>query len=114
MTRVLVCGGRKFRDTALLIGTLDSYHHLYTFTLLIEGGALGADRLAREWAKLRGVPIKTYEADWDTYGDAAGRIRNRLMLVDGKPDLVIAFKGGPGTNNMCLQSMKRMVEVIRV
>lgn len=31
------------------------------------------------------------------YGKAAGAIRNQQMLDEGKPDLVVAFKGGRGT-----------------
>jgi hypothetical protein len=67
---------------------------------LVHGGALGADMAAGHWAERHGVFQEVYEADWDGYGRAAGPMRNRLMLDDSRPDLVVAFPGGRGTANM--------------
>lgn len=67
---------------------------------IIHGAARGADTLAAEWASLANVPVKAYPANWERDGVAAGPIRNRLMLLDGKPDFVIAFPGGLGTADM--------------
>ena len=39
-------------------------------------------------------------AKWKLHGKAAGPIRNQLMLVEHKPDMVLAFPGGKGTANM--------------
>ena len=36
------------------------------------------------------------------------------MLMEGKPDLVVAFPGGAGTANMIKQARKAGVEVIEV
>jgi hypothetical protein len=69
-------------------------------TALIHGGASGADYLAYQWAIDNRVDVKCYEADWKTHSKAAGPIRNKYMLVDSKPDMVIAFPGGKGTANM--------------
>lgn len=41
-----------------------------------------------------------YPADWDTYGNRAGFIRNKQMLDEGKPHVVVAFPGGIGTRMM--------------
>lgn len=102
--RILVCGGRDFDDWCLLSSVLDQYQ--YEIDLLITGEAHGADFLARVWWKSlhNGDAWKDYykgfPADWETYGKAAGAIRNKQMLDEGKPDLVIAFPGGKGTANM--------------
>lgn len=98
--RLLVCGGRDFNNEALLNMVLDAVQRKKGVTLLIEGGAVGADRLARQWAKRAGVPWQTFEADWKTLGRAAGVIRNQVMLDQGKPDGVIAFQGNRGTADM--------------
>lgn len=98
--RVLVCGGRHYSNHAAVEHALTVLHARRGITLLIEGGATGADRLAREWAKKRGVPFETEEADWTKYGDAAGPIRNALMLSKWKPDGVVAFPGDRGTRDM--------------
>lgn len=98
--RVLVCGGRDYRDWRALSMTLDAFHTILPITVLIHGGARGADSLAGEWALRRGVDVVVYRADWAGLGRSAGMVRNRRMLVDGKPDRVVAFPGGRGTANM--------------
>ncbi|BAQ18361.1 hypothetical protein GL4_2928 [Methyloceanibacter caenitepidi] len=81
---------------------------------MIHGNATGADALAGFWAIAVGVPILAFAADWNKHGRAAGPIRNKQMLDEGKPDLVIAFPGGRGTANMVRQARERGVEVVEV
>src|ERR1700761_8081446 len=98
--RVLVCGGGGFVDARLLNATLDRVASERGIARVISGGARGADALAVLWAQMRGVPFSEFHADWQTHGRAAGPIRNRRMLEEGAPDLVIAFPGGRGTADM--------------
>lgn len=107
---VLVCGGRRFSDRRWMWSVLDYVHRTHGVDLLVEGGAEGADALAGAWATARGVPVNVYHADWDAYGTNAGPIRNRKML-EVKPDLVLAFPGGPGTRDMCRAARKAGVVV---
>jgi hypothetical protein len=104
--RVLVCGGRDFLDQRAVYDALDRLHERRGIDLVIEGGALGADRLARSWAGARGVPGKSYLAQWGAHGKGAGPRRNQRMLDDGKPDVVIAFPGGTGTADMVARARK--------
>jgi hypothetical protein len=110
--RVLVCGGRNFTDSQWLYWFLDSFHKTYQIDVIIEGGAKGADRLARTWAINNNIPVETYEADWESHGRAAGPIRNAKMLIEGKPDYVIAFPGGTGTANMMEKARNASVPII--
>lgn len=112
MVKVIVSGGRTFSNRALLFGRLDELHRDEGISLLIEGGATGADELGREWAILNDVPHVTEPADWDSYkmNPAA---RNTLMLDKHSPDVVVATEGGKGTANMIIQAMRRKVRVIR-
>ena len=104
MTRtILVCGGRNFNDHALLSGVLLEQLKEGDFHL-IHGGATGADELAGKWGSAYGLPVTAYYADWAQHGKAAGPIRNKQMLDEGKPSLVIAFPGGKGTSNMLWQA----------
>ena len=112
--RVLVCGGRNYDDEALLHRTLTELHLGHPFSVLIEGGARGADLLAREWAEGMAVRVQTFEADWSTYGGSAGPIRNRQALTDGQPDLVVAFPGGRGTADMVGAAERRGVRVMKI
>lgn len=113
--KVVVCGGRDFNKGPLLFLTLDKLHAERHFTMLMHGGAKGADALAREWAVIHPA-IKCFvsKADWRTYGVSAGPIRNRRMLAWG-PDLVVAFPtGGTGTMHMMAIAREANVEVIEI
>ena len=110
--KVLVCGGRNYDDKATLYSKLDNLETRPT--VIIHGAARGADSLAGQWAKDRGIPVDVFPADWDTHGRSAGYIRNKQMLVEGKPDLVIAFEGGKGTENMVTLAERAKVPVIRI
>ena len=98
--RVLVCGGRDFKDRALLYATLDRLNAEHPITTLINGQAPGADSMADKWAELKGIWRYPFPADWDRHGRAAGPIRNAQMLKEGRPDLVVAFAGNSGTQDM--------------
>ena len=108
--RVLVCGGRNFKDEAAVFQTLDQIGGV---AHLIEGGAKGADTLARLWANRNLGPdqLTTFEAEWRVHGKAAGAIRNQRMLDEGKPDLVVAFPGGRGTADMVRRAERAGVPV---
>lgn len=107
MTRVLVCGGRDFLDQKFLNSELDRLHARHQFSCLIEGEQRGADIMARTWAIWRAVLYRPFPAMWGVGGQNAGPTRNRQMIVEGLPDLIVAFDtGGPGTSNMLKQARK--------
>lgn len=116
--KVLVCGSRHFKDMGLMQDTLKEYFKGAGDTL-IHGCAKGADTLSelvilRRFDGWANIPsIERYPADWNKYGKAAGPIRNKQMLEEGKPDLVVAFmfKDSRGTKNMVEQAKKAGVKV---
>jgi hypothetical protein len=113
--RVLVCGGRNYNGDAPwnhVMDVLGSIHDVTPIDAVIQGGALGADSLGRIWADMYGVKCITVPADWAAHGRAAGPIRNKRMLTDFKPDLVVAFPGGKGTANMIRQAEEAGVRVM--
>lgn len=113
--RVLICGGRDFRDADYAFRVLDAVASTQgSINLVMHGAARGADRIGGEWAKFRKIPVITYPADWERHGKRAGPIRNTKMLKDGEPDLVIAFPGGRGTAHMVSIAKKAGVEVVEV
>ena len=111
--RILVCGGRDFSDADFLSGILDAAKREYGNVEIINGGASGADKLAEAWAFARNVTCAAYPADWKKYGRAAGPIRNQRMLDKGRPELVIAFPGGRGTDDMVRRAMEAGVFVYK-
>lgn len=110
--RVLVCGGRDYRNKAHVFAELDAVSP----TFLIEGGADGADAWAWQWAKRNLTPEcrLSIQARWDQHGKAAGPMRNQRMIDEGKPDLVIAFPGGRGTADMVKRARAAGIEVREV
>ena len=80
---------------------------------VVHGGARGADTLAGLVAKRLKLGVEVYQADWKTYGKAAGAIRNQQMLESGV-DAVLAFPGGKGTADMVRRARKVGVEVLEV
>jgi hypothetical protein len=107
--RLIVCGGRDFEDEEYVDTVLDSFRPM---ECIITGGAPGADTLAAEWAKSRGVPLLICPAHWDTLGRAAGPIRNGWMITIAKGTHLLAFPGGRGTANMRLQAVRSGLEIL--
>lgn len=108
--RILICGSRTYNRPVLADGTLgnegddplldavmtgfyEDWVHDVTF---IFGDARGADKSAHITAKASEYPFDgPYKADWDTYNKRAGFLRNRRMLDEGQPDIVVAFVDKP-------------------
>jgi hypothetical protein len=114
VVRVLVNGGRDYADREQSDAELDRLHAERRFSLVISGGARGADTLAAEWAKARGVPCQVFMADWAGLGRKAGPIRNARMIDEWSPDLMVSFLGGRGTADCVARAREAGVEVIEV
>jgi hypothetical protein len=87
--KVAVIGSRTFNDYTLLKKTLDDIPGL---SVIISGGAKGADSLAEQWAQEKGIETMVFKPDWAKYGRGAGVVRNRLIIEDC--DCCIAFWDG--------------------
>lgn len=112
--RVLVCGGRDYDDTEELWAALDRLHAASPISALMEGGADGADGIGRLWAGSNDVPVLTFIAEWRRFGRAAGPKRNATMLRVGKPDLVVATRGGKGTADMVRRARVARLRIMHV
>lgn len=123
--RAIVCGGRDLTNREHVFRALDTFRQTMGLSHVIEGGQRrkdkatgnfdgGADYWAMKWAQRRGLTWDTVAADWDGLGNAAGPIRNGKMLARFRPDCVIAFHGGRGTQNMIDRAERAHVPVYRV
>lgn len=126
--RILVCGGRDYTNwdffckklrtcSPLFNDILTEYEHgngVEPVPVIIQGGASGVDQMARLYAECYFLEVEEYPAEWNTYGKAAGPIRNQRMLEEGKPDFVVAFPGGTGTADMVRRAKREGVPVIEV
>ena len=118
--RLLVCGDRNWTDWAAVVAVLRKFDPKQT--LLVTGGARGADTLADAAAQALGFEARVViAADWERFGRSAGPRRNTQMLsvilggADDHEPLVIAFHdniaGSKGTANMVKQARKAGVAV---
>lgn len=108
--RVIVCGGRNYDDWRKLSQVLTAHMPI---TVMIQGDAPGADRLAHKWADANNVPTISFPANWKQ-GRKGGPLRNQFMLTESKPELVIAFPGGAGTANMVSLAKSAGVLVVEI
>lgn len=113
--RLLVCGGREYRDVPRLWAILDGIDWRDKerggdgIRCLIEGAQVktveeglkvGADYWAHQWALANGRTTCRFPADWEGYGRAAGPKRNQYMFDEGRPTHGLAMPGGRGTASM--------------
>lgn len=108
MSVVIVTGSRDWTDRAAIGRVLTNAIP----SLVVQGGARGADRIALEWSKDNGIPSETFHANWRQYGKIAGRVRNCAMLNAFPKARVVAFPlGGPGTRHCIAEAQHRGMEV---
>lgn len=113
--RIGVTGGRKYANLDKIYETLRLFDNApIGGNTLVVGDATGADALASGivseqfyWNQERFV------ADWTRYGLAAGPRRNREM-VDSGLDVLIAFPGGKGTEDMKTKARQAGILVLEV
>jgi hypothetical protein len=110
--RVLICGDRHWNAHRPIAELLSQFP---ADTVVIHGGAAGADSIAGFAARDQGLAVVAFPADWTTYGRAAGPIRNARMLNEGQPDEVHAFHNNieksRGTKDMVRQAREAGVPV---
>jgi hypothetical protein len=89
--RILITGSRDWTDLAVIRNAIlsESIKTSEQVTV-VHGGARGADFLAGRVADELKLDVEVYKADWDTYGKAAGFIRNDKMVKLGA-DVCLAF-----------------------
>jgi hypothetical protein len=84
--------------------------------VIIHGDAPGADTIVGNLARKYGIANFCFPAHWETYGLAAGPIRNMRMLKECKPELVVGFHNditkSKGTKNMLKIATDAGVKVI--
>lgn len=100
--RVAVIGSRGFNDYEKVKETLSKIN----ITLLVSGGAKGADLLGERYAKENNIETKIFIPDWDKHGKKAGFLRNTDIIENA--ELVVAF--WDGTSKGTLDSINKTKE----
>lgn len=106
--RVIICGGRHFKDYDRLESTMNDVMSKITpwcdVIEIVSGHCEGADQLGELYAKNHGLPCKVFPAQWKKFGKAAGPIRNSEMVKyasEAEMPVVVAFRSPrtKGTND---------------
>jgi hypothetical protein len=100
--KVIIAGGRNFSDRQAVAETIDASG--FEITECVCGGARGADLLGALICHDHKIPIRLFPADWDTFGKAAGHIRNRQMAEYA--DALILMPGDTGSDNMLTEARR--------
>jgi YspA, cpYpsA-related SLOG family len=131
---ILVCGDRNYNDVETITSVLTMCQQKYGSITIIHGACSGADTISGAYATCNKIPCKSFPAQWKQYGrgagtsvsdgepcrisNPAGPIRNKQMIEEGFPSLVLAFhpdiKSSKGTKDMVSQAMKKNIPVMLV
>ena len=108
--RIIIAGSRSFDDYGLLCRECNRIIQEYKMFNdvgfeIVEGGARGADTLAKWYALDKNYKLTIMNADWDKFGRGAGYIRNEQMakyaLEDPKRICILFWdQESKGTKNM--------------
>ena len=93
--KLAVIGSRTFSDYTLLLEKVKELNP----SVIVSGGAIGADKLGERAALELNIPTEIYLPDWEKHGKAVGFIRNKDIVKNS--DVVLAFWDGQskGTKN---------------
>ncbi len=101
--KVVVAGGRDFKDFEKLTEVLDSVLRVRVEThniVIVSGAARGADSLGEKYAIMRGYKVDTYKANWDALGKSAGYVRNKAMSDNSNASVIFWDGVSKGSKHM--------------
>ena len=121
--KILVCGSRDWSNRRVIKQALLKLPK--EGTIIVHGGATGADSIADDIARKAGFEVRVYpvtEEDWAEHGKSAGPRRNSHMIrmehsdKQGVPiNLVLAFTPNldrsRGTKDMVQKARKAGIKV---
>lgn len=84
-------GSRDWDDDEAVAAVLAELQLLPKHAVIVHGDCRGIDKVADAVARLLGLEVRPYPADWNRYGLAAGTIRNVEMFDKESPDVFIGF-----------------------
>ena len=105
----IVAGSRSFNNYILLCQTLNTIKD--NIECIVCGEAKGADILGANYAYDNNIKIKSFPADWQKYGAAAGYVRNKQMAEYADAAIVFWDGASPGSKDMIEQMNKLGKEV---
>lgn len=87
--KLAVVGSRTFNNYKLLKEHLDKIHEVTPITLIISGGANGADSLSEKWASENNIETLIFIPEWNRFGKQAAFLRNKDIILNSERVLAI-------------------------
>ena len=113
LMKLAVIGTKKFTDFNFLSLTLKKIPNI---KLIISGGALGTDTLAKQYALRNNIEFMEFPPEYKKFGDKAKHIRDKLIVEEY--DEIIAFWDGEceGTKYTMeyAKQLRKSVKIINV
>lgn len=113
MLKVIVAGGRDFKNYDLLSEKLDKLFSKRADVVIFSGMANGADSLAVKYAEQNKLRVSEFPAQWKKFGNASGFRRNVEMARYADACVVFWDGKSAGTKHM-IETAKRMNLKLRV
>ena len=96
--RTIIAGSRDITDYQALLDLIKTID--WEITGVVSGTARGVDIMGELWAAEHDIPVKKCPASWNTYGYAAGPIRNLYMAQNAEACIVLCYKHSRGSKSM--------------
>ena len=109
--RVIIAGSRTVMLEDAMFSMLDRFIKGIA-TTVICGGAEGADKIGKKWAKARNIQVLTMNANWERDGKAAGPIRNEKMCKVADMLVAVWDMESKGTRDMIGRAAKKQIPVL--
>jgi ribonuclease HI len=97
--KLAVIGSRSFTEYELLDKTLKEIDAKTPISLIISGGAVGADSFANQWAKENGKSILIIYPEWNKNGafDKGAGFKRNFKVVEACDEVIAFTNGSQGT-----------------
>ena len=103
-----------YADRERIFQVLSDLHRARGIEVILHGAASGVDLLSVVWADKNGLRAVPFPADWARDGKLASQKRNRKIISQGRPHLLLAFPGGKGTAEVIRFAKAEGVQVVDV
>ncbi len=114
--KYIIAGSRDINDYDMFCRIMSQLALHEKATEVVCGMAPGVDLMGKRWAEFWRIPVKEFPADWNTYGKAAGPMRNKQMVDYADALVAIMHKDSKGTQNCINQAINKPIHdiIIRI
>lgn len=105
--KIAIIGSRDFKNKQLMNEQMQVLREQYDISLIISGGAKGADTMGVQWANKNDIATLVFMPDFKKH-KRAYHYRNRRIVREA--DIVVAFWNGSSTGTKYTIDFARTLE----